>query len=296
MTKASFRIFQLGLLLVPIYFFPSGGFQVFHIFILTSFLLSSKTFRINKDNLFLFLLCAVTVLVGLAQGSIVQNIKIAVLPLAFVFSFMVFSLCQQFIAHDKRMFLKGAFYAVGISAVLQAFCYIVLVYIVQSELPYRYSGFFNNPNQMGYFSLLTAILLLILNAASDVFRLKRVILGCALVSAVLLSFVSLSKASIVSVLFFLTFYALISSKKNVLFALLFLPLFGYCAFEYELFDKVDELGRVYDRLSSLGAEEDDSIMGRGYGRIIEYPEYIFFGAGEGGLARFDSYDLSLIHI
>jgi len=45
--------------------------------------------------------------------------------------------------------------------------------------------------------------------------------------------------------------------------------------------------RVSGRLHSIGEQEDDSLQARGFPRLVEYPEYILTGAGEGALFRFD---------
>ena len=41
-------------------------------------------------------------------------------------------------------------------------------------------------------------------------------------------------------------------------------------------------------MSTIGAHKDDSLEGRAYDRILDFPEYVAFGAGEGiRLARFN---------
>jgi hypothetical protein len=44
----------------------------------------------------------------------------------------------------------------------------------------------------------------------------------------------------------------------------------------------------YKRFEMIGESRDDSYEGRGYDRILNNPEYLALGAGEGGYYRFDT--------
>jgi len=50
---------------------------------------------------------------------------------------------------------------------------------------------------------------------------------------------------------------------------------------------------VKKRLESIGMDNDDSLEGRGYNRIFDYPEYWIFGAGEGEYTRFEGFQLEM---
>jgi hypothetical protein len=50
--------------------------------------------------------------------------------------------------------------------------------------------------------------------------------------------------------------------------------------------EVSLVDQVIDRLTNIGEQSDDGLSGRGYDRIWLYPQYLLFGAGEMGLARF----------
>ncbi|MEA4961775.1 hypothetical protein [Lutispora sp.] len=46
---------------------------------------------------------------------------------------------------------------------------------------------------------------------------------------------------------------------------------------------------VMNRVSTIGMDRDDNLAGRGYYRLIHYPQYLIFGAGEGEYLRFKYY-------
>jgi hypothetical protein len=48
------------------------------------------------------------------------------------------------------------------------------------------------------------------------------------------------------------------------------------------------LAQVIYRMEAIGNDNDDSLEGRGYDRILKYPYYLIWGAGEGLNYRFES--------
>ena len=53
--------------------------------------------------------------------------------------------------------------------------------------------------------------------------------------------------------------------------------------------EVDFLNNVKNRIVGIGNDSDDNLAGRGYDRVLNHPEYLFFGAGEVDNSRFDSF-------
>ena len=62
--------------------------------------------------------------------------------------------------------------------------------------------------------------------------------------------------------------------------LMLTPLSGW------LYDHAPIVKSSGDRLMTIGLEADDTLAARGYDRLIEYPAYLVFGAGEGAFWRF----------
>ena len=60
---------------------------------------------------------------------------------------------------------------------------------------------------------------------------------------------------------------------------------------FEALNKIETIEAVSKRLGTIGKQEDDTAEARGYLRLIEHPEYLFVGAGEGAHWRFGRQEL-----
>ncbi|NVB83276.1 MAG: hypothetical protein HOV81_33195, partial [Kofleriaceae bacterium] len=141
----------------------------------------------------------------------------------------------------------------------------------------RGSIFFNNPNQLGYFALLAACVIVLLHWR---LRLNLIVTSVMLASCGYLSALSASRSALGGIALLLAL--LVFSNPRVIIgvvvaAVLLLFVGGPVA------NAVDAAeNRVRNRHSNAGFFEE-----RGYDRIWEHQEYLVFGAGEGGLSRFD---------
>lgn len=144
---------------------------------------------------------------------------------------------------------------------------------------YRESLFFNNPNQLGYFTLLAASTIAFAYTRA---RVRWWVAGSAIAGAALLAALSLSKAA----MFGLAFVALAAAlRKPALLAVAA----GVLLVGASLRDPAELLQKVDDRMAGIGASDDDTLEGRGFTRITMYPEYLAFGAGEVGYDRYGSF-------
>jgi hypothetical protein len=102
---------------------------------------------------------------------------------------------------------------------------------------------------------------------------------------------SLSKAASISgmvlILLVIAFCRLQRASGLVLSVLLVLGLMFQIASGglVERFRSFEAVTNLEHRLSGLGQQEDDSLLHRGYIRLIQHPQYLAFGAGEGGFER-----------
>ena len=205
--------------------------------------------------------------------------------LYYMYNFLVLLLIIALYSEYKHKILKLTYKAALISVVLQ-----MVVYVLEGGFSGgRTTVGFNNPNQLGYYGLLI-ICILIYTAKKLEVKIKWYILGicCSLV----LVLASLSKAAILSTIGVIVF-SLISNYKTILFTrkYVFLFLVGTLVFSYlYVFGKsqIPLLQSVERRISSIGQDYDDSLDGRGYLRVLEYPKYWLFGSGEGAYERFQS--------
>lgn len=152
----------------------------------------------------------------------------------------------------------------------------------------RTTLFFGNPNQLSLFALLALAFLLLLHPAG---RGSAILSLAGVCIAVLLILLSLSKAAMVAAFLMVALAVVLLpvSSRRVLrwkpLAIIVFPIVLATA-SYLLRDEIALLNSVLDRLANIGVSADDSLAGRGYLRILEWPQYLVFGAGEGLTGRF----------
>jgi len=195
----------------------------------------------------------------------------------FVYNLMV---CLAFLSLYHwlgRPFLQWTAGAVCISLLLQG----ALSFFYRQGGHGREILFFDNPNQLGYYAVLYGSIFWVW-ADSRASRRTRPLLGslCVYALALYLSVLSLSRAAIVSSGLLLMLAGLKSPKLLAATALLALAaLFGGAQWEQQR-----AAGNRFESRSrgSVTAE----LVGRGYDRILRYPQYLLLGAGEGRPSRF----------
>ena len=150
----------------------------------------------------------------------------------------------------------------------------------------RVIGTFNNPNQLGYWTILTGATYLV-TLGKDKLKYRDVAVLCALGY---ISTLSLSKAAMSS------FIVLLGSAfwlqgaglrtKVMLGVVLVAGAIGFVSKGPSEPGSDSLSDRVLQRFENIGQQQDDSAGGRGYDRIWVHPEYLITGAGEGGYERF----------
>jgi hypothetical protein len=144
-------------------------------------------------------------------------------------------------------------------------------------------GSFTNPNQLGHWAVLAVAAILIVKKD----RSLTVADAAAIGAAIILTFLSLSRAGLVSMALLVAVGGLVGRKTIALKAGLVVVIAAMliAAFFYAD-DGLESIG-----LQPAGAELArhtpwDSPEGRGYDRIWVNPQYLLLGAGEGGFERF----------
>lgn len=153
----------------------------------------------------------------------------------------------------------------------------------------RFEGTFNNPNQMSYWSLLSLCTLLAVK-----FDKKLTVLDFVLILVVgYIQATTLSKAGNIAYFFVigsLLFSNMLTNTQRLIMVALSGVLVFFLVYQLDVFlakvQSVEVLGHLSDRLETIGSQNDDSLEGRGYDRLYYFPEFLIFGAGEGGYSRF----------
>ncbi len=198
-------------------------------------------------------------------------------PVYYVYNTLVFLvLCVLVQKHGAR-FLWLTINVVLASIVVQ----VIATFVIQrsNALGVRGVGFFNNPNQLGFFALVSASLIALGNRRLGFGAIKT---GLGLTLCAYLALLSASRASVIgiAVLFALTVVA--NPKRLVVVALV---LVGLVSVGGPIADAIDS---TQQRLTANRYPTYTFLEERGYDRILANKEYWLLGAGEGGTERFVS--------
>lgn len=149
----------------------------------------------------------------------------------------------------------------------------------------RLTLFFNNPNQLAYYALGAATVVTIIASVRPSLRLQATV---AIAGAAWLAFRTYSRAAAIGVVA-LAFLWLVRRPGIVLgLAGPALLIAGYSDLD------ADEDVLWQARIAhTMEGDPSDYLEDRGLERVVEYPEYLIFGAGEGQHLRFHALGLEL---
>lgn len=273
----------LYVVLFPIYVFPSGTPQppALILLVLTPLLLRSWNGRLFPEGRrALGALLAFTLYVSVSalawsavSGTFTIGLRVGYLlsPTFYIHNAIVFLVAMVFAKQRGQAFIDVTVRAALIAAVAQ----VPLGLLFGHGSALRSSGTFNNPNQLGYFAVLSASIIVLGQHRA---RLSTLSATVGLVSCVYLALISASKAGMACTALVIAI-ATVSRLRTVLMA---------AAVAGLLLLLVDSIGHSIDRsIERVTTDESHGfIEERGYDRIVEHPEYLLFGAGEGGYIRF----------
>ena len=287
--KLSLNLFAIGILLTPLYFFSSGGVQVADLF----FVLSLLTILGNKRNYLLIteikkvryfkylkLLTLWCFIVNIFYFLIWQDFYTLSASIYYFYNFSLTVLAFTLYQYHGSSFLRTTYYALILSVIIVTYLGIFnFDYLFADKYYYRRAVSFNNPNQLGYWSLLVLALILLVYKSIDFnVRFKNILLWLAIPMSFYLSMISLSKAASVSIILLILLFTFNKIKIVIPILIIFSSLFYMIEIEEDNF-----ISKYTKRLTSIGQANDDNLEGRNYDRIWLYPEYLIFGAGEGAI-------------
>jgi hypothetical protein len=214
-----------------------------------------------------------TALVNAAWAAGLEDLSLLKSTLYYAYDALLFITCLMLYTTFRERFLEVTVKAVGVSVVVQA----LLSPLAPQQTYARQAAFFNNENQLGYFCVL-ATTIFVLGARRFAIRLGYQVVFY--VAAAYLTFLSQSRGALLS-LGVLMIIALLGRPVRLLMAL---GVVGMIALVLTLTPPL--VSKSEERLVMAG--EYDTLATRGYDRILNYPELVLFGAGEGAYDRFRS--------
>jgi hypothetical protein len=300
-------IFIIGIYLVicPFYLFESGVPQPAHYVAAIAFIamVFSKDFRVilkEKVVLYLLLFLLLTAIINSVYFFRYYSSgdgNIFILHTAYyIFNFLFFLL---FLKTIKQGHSKGSIDKIALCCLISLGIQVILaIFDVNKVTQYIVTGrsvlYFNNPNQLGYFTLLILTLFSILPSR---YRNNKFIALFALFGSVILAVVSGSRLVIIGVLvlaFSLLFQQGIKLKLEHWLVISLVGLLA-TAFMYktEFIQKKIALVEIRNHRQDTTGVSEAQI--RGYDRIWLNPKIVLYGSGEGKYDRFSSYHQLEIH-
>jgi len=284
--KIIFLIFFLGILAIPFYLFKSGMPQISHLLLFIIFIIfvirDGKYLNINRIfNGYRFLLSFIlwSFIIGIIYFSIFKDLKTIIAPTYFLFNFMaMYSLIRLYFI-NKTYLLKLIFNALFFGIILLFMVDILNLegFFHGGDIFYRKTLTFNNPNQLGYWALSTATILFIIKPSLQKSPTNTFKFYSSIIILIYLSLISLSKAATISIIVLI----FLNSLKNFRLVILSSAIMFFTYNTLINLENDNFLIRFDKRMNNVGDASDDNLEGRGYLRITNNPEYIFFGAGEG---------------
>lgn len=280
----------------PLYFFGSGSLQITHYFLIlfaVFVFLNANFFIVNKVYFFLLLsflgFMALRQLIFLVEFNELNLDPI----LFFIFNICIFFALGSYINRNYDGFINFLKYPVYLSIffVLAGFYFTGLSFVniepnfneitqlnggnmTYSGERYRAIGTFNNPNQLGFFSVCVGGLVTYLFITERLNNIEFYLLASIIL---LLVVASLSKAAIIAILGYGLIFFQKRYFKHLWILLILLSLFLIILISYI---NLEDL-KVFNRILSIGQNNDDSFIARGYGPLFQGDVRILYGWGEG---------------
>lgn len=279
------------ILLAPIYVFESGLPQPadLMIFAVSSLAIGLYVLKarlvFNRVFAVLGIMIALFSCINLSYGLYYGDSRFFYAILYYLFNMMAFA-ATVILFHDNA---EKTFKFARIAVIVALFLEIVWIILFDSKVTHRETGSFNNPNQLGYWSILAAAILLAFNEKR---RMPLIDLIAILICGYLVM-LSLSRAALAG--YVLIMIGLISgrsipitAKAGFALAVSFLILIKVVTLApgEQLFELPGFAGGLEERLDLTAQNDPTKFEERGYQRLWEYPQYLLFGAGEGAYWRF----------
>lgn len=312
MIQLAKRFLLIYLLLKPFYLFSSGGLQIADAFLILSFGLLLISLKLQKrtrkdfvdtikSNSLFVLFVSLTLAINVIYFLYIGEFKFILSSLYFIFNLLAILTFSAF--YKDKVFLRDVSKVFKFNLILQLL--IFFTGIGRYYTPDRYMGTFNDPNQFGYYILISFFFIYIIRILTS--RKENDILF--LLVSIFLIIQCASTGMLLGIVLFVILTAgyhlfnnRITYKKlqkfvyAVCLAIILLIPVLLIAIQYPQNNTQDPneseasqsiIERVSEKFSKAEGESDITIWeDRGYDIITKYPSNILHGAGEGAYTRF----------
>lgn len=282
-------MWAIYIFLIPIYVFKSGLPQPGDIFLVALVPIALRGWNgrlFQRGNVAikpLFWFTAWVCLVDYAWAAILGNFGLfgtdtfVLFPLYYVYNTLLFLVALVLFQRYGDTFLRLTLYVVYLTIFLQVGSSFVTAGSSRGSL------FFNNPNQLGYYALLVACLIVMLHWR---LRLRLFMSSFALTCCGYLAALSASRAAMAGIAILLALLVFSNPRVIIAVSVVAIALMFVGGPITSVVDSSQD--RVRNRRSQVGF-----LAERGYDRIWEHNQYLILGAGEGGLSRFSEFQMEI---
>lgn len=291
LSKALKLFIYFGIAFYPVYVLPSGSIQISHyfFFIFSIFVLIKINIHINKYFfIFLFYLiyCSFVELLHTYHDiSVYRVVEFKYLKelLFLTYNFILTTSLLSYLNYQKKF--NFIIYSLATAIIIIFFTLLYMKYF--TVLEYRFEGFFNNPNQLGYFCVCSFSLIYLFYR--NLYISYNVMIFSQLI-VIAFSILTLSKAAIIALLLssFFTIKPFNYKYSKIIEAIIILTLiFLFIAFFMQISDM-----HVYPRILNTFNESDSSLEVRGYLAYLDANSIeAIFGMGTKGVYDVRGYEV-----
>jgi hypothetical protein len=277
------RAWGAFIVLFPMYILPSGLPQPADavLLVLMPFVLQRWSGRLGKPQrraVFALLAFAAyttisAVVWSLWLGTISINLRIGFLlsPVFYIYNALVFVMGLALYQLRGPRFIEITVRAAVVSVLIQ----VPLSFVFGHHSLLRSTGMFNNPNQFGYYAVLSASIIVLGQRRAGLTALHSAV---GVVACSYLALISASKAGLAATALILI-VSLITRIRTVIFASVIAAV-ALLAID----PQGDTVNRTLERINT--DKSYDFAEERGYDRIAQHPEHWVLGAGEGAYYRY----------
>lgn len=281
MKKIIYILIIASCIIHPFYLIDSGYPQISDIFMGIAFLLFIFNYRIRRDKILLMvvILILLIALINSTWGIIYSSPAFSLSIFYYLFNFMILIMGLNLYIHHGDEFLHLLYRALFASLFLQVFISPLLINTSLS----RQSLMFNNPNQLGYYSLLTLCILTLLfyMLNKNIWQYYTVI-----IFTLYLALLSNSSSTILSIgivlgvqIFIIVFRLDIKSK--ITFFITSLSLVILVVFFWTDITSFELIDNMLNRFSNKESKVGSFFYERRYDRVLDNLHLTILGAGEG---------------
>ena len=277
-----------ALMFSGVYLWKSGLPQISHLLYPVIFLLVLLTGRlkINLSILFLFMFTLYCVFINIFYWYQTRSHEFLISGMQICFTSLIYWFIYSLLVKDDKL---SANLIVGVLLGLMLQWAVLWLGIGNYKYEPRYSGSFNDPNQMGYWVTVVCSIYWVYSILEEN-KTGRVWAYFVFMSFVVFTLMTMSRSVLITIPFLILFYTCHSNFFRSVYILYLLPLLilalvGFSLINFDGNLNSESLSKLMDRVSAVDVYAELQL--RGYTRPLDYPEYILWGAGHGEHERFN---------